>query len=370
MILADLQIEGRTREVLMQAPKNGFFYVLDRVTGKPISAKTYVPNLWANEIDLVTGRPKVNPGAYLTETPTLMTPTWMAAHSWHPMSYSPKTGLAYFAAQEQWNVQARVADKDFRWVPFRSNSGLSFGSQPQLRRELQKIADSREKGYLLAWDPVQQKEAFRVPYPYPGSGGVLSTAGNLLVQGTIERKLAIYRADDGRKLWEADTQTVGIAGPITYEVDGEQYIALNVGWGGSPVHGLAAEQTPVRFGPGRLLVYKLGATGRSLPPMPPPTEVPAPPPLRATEEVVRKGRDLFGQTCSRCHGENAIGGLKDLRFMTRETRAQFNAIVLDGTRKDKGMAGFRDLLKQDEIDAINAYLVARANEDYHDYIAR
>jgi quinohemoprotein ethanol dehydrogenase len=294
----------------------------------------------------------------------------MAAHSWHPMSYSPLTGLVYFPAQEQWTVQARVGDGQFRFVPWRSNSGNAFGTQPELRKQLQAIADSREKGYLLAWDPVKQQEAFRVPQPYPGSGGVLTTAGNLLVQSSIERKLVIYRADNGQKLWEADTQTVGIAGPMTYEVNGEQYIAINVGWGGSPVHGLAAEKTPVRFGPGRLLVYKLGATGKSLPPLAPPTAVPAPPPLRAGEDIVRKGRDLFGQTCSRCHGENAIGGLKDLRFMTAETRAQFNAIVLDGTRKDKGMAGFRDLLKQDEVDAINAYLVARANEDYQDYIAR
>src|SRR5690606_36325592 len=169
MVLADLDIEGRTRQVLMQAPKNGFFYVLDRGTGELISAKTYVPNLWATEIDLTTGRPKVLPGAYVTETPQLMTPTWMAAHSWHPMSYSPLTGLVYFAAQEQWNVQARVPDGQFRAVPFRSNTGNSFTADPQRRRELQRIADSREKGYLLAWNPATQTEAFRVPYKYPGS---------------------------------------------------------------------------------------------------------------------------------------------------------------------------------------------------------
>ena len=370
MVLADLNIQGRKRQVLMQAPKNGFFYVLDRATGELISAKTYVPNLWATEIDLKTGRPKVNPGAYLTETPELMTPNWMAAHSWNPMSYSPKTGLVYFPAQEQWNVQARVADKDFKWVPFRSNTGISYTSQPERRKALQVIADSREKGYLLAWDPVNQREAFRVPYPYPGSGGVLTTAGNLLVQGTINRTLAIYGADDGRKLWEMPTQSVPIAGPMTYTVEGVQYIAVNVGWGGSPVHGLAVEPTPVRFGPGRLMVFRLGAHGVALPPMPPPSDVPPPPPLRATEAQVRQGQKLYGETCSRCHGENAIGGLKDLRFMARETRAEFNAIVLDGIRKDKGMIGFRDLLSEDDAAAINAYLVARANEDWQDYIAR
>jgi quinohemoprotein ethanol dehydrogenase len=368
MILAELNIDGAQRKVIMQAPKNGFFYVLDRTNGKLLSAKTYVPNLWATEIDMKTGRAIVNPESYVTETPKLMTPTWMAAHSWQPMSYSPLTGLAYFPAQEQWNVQARVPDGQFKFVPFRSNTGLSYGSQPELRRELQKVADSREKGYLLAWDPVHQKEAFRIPYPYPGSGGVLTTAGNLLVQGTINRTLAIYKATDGSKLWEMPTQTVPIAGPMTYSVDGVQYIAVNVGWGGSPVFGIDSQKAAVQFGPARLLVFRLDAKGE-LPPMPAPSAVPRPPPLRASEEQVRKGQKIFGETCSRCHGENAVGGLKDLRFMTPETRRDFNAIVLDGVRKEKGMVGFRDILGQEDVDAVNAYLVGRANEDYADHIA-
>jgi quinohemoprotein ethanol dehydrogenase len=371
MMLADLTIGGRERQVIMQAPKNGFFYVLDRATGELISAKTYVPNLWATEIDMTTGRPKVNPGAYVTETPQLMTPTWMAAHSWHPMAYSPLTGLVYFPAQEQWVVQARVADGQFRFVPFRSNTGNSFGGDQARRRELQQLADSREKGYLLAWNPVTQTEAFRVPYKYPGSGGVLATAGNLLVQGTIDRTLAIYKATDGTRLWEMPTQTVAIAGPMTYSVEGVQYIAVNVGWGGSPVAGLSAERPPVRFGPARLLVFRLDARGVELPPMPPPSEIPAPPPLRASEEQIREGRRIFGETCSRCHGENAVGGLKDLRFMTPETRRQFSTIVLESTPafREKGMQPFKDLLTQADVEALNAYLIARANEDYQDHIA-
>jgi quinohemoprotein ethanol dehydrogenase len=364
MILADLSIEGRKRQVLMQAPKNGFFYVLDRKTGKLISAQTYVPNLWATHIDLKTGRPAVNPDAYLTEKPFLMTPTFLAAHSWNPMSYSPLTGLVYWPAQEQWTVISRVADKDFKFVPFRSNTGYSYSSYPELRKQLQAEANSREKGYLLAWDPVKQREAFRIPYSSPGSGGVLTTAGNLLVQGTIERTLAVYRADNGEKLWEMPTQTVAIAGPMTYEVDGEQYIAVNFGWGGSPVHALTVKK--VQFGPGRLMVFKLGATGVSLPPMPPPSPIPPPPPLRASEEMVRAGQKLFGETCSRCHGENARGGLKDLRFMAPEVRAQFKEIVLGGILKEKGMMGFSDILTPADADAVNAYLVARANEDWLD----
>jgi len=366
IVLADMKIGGRKRQVLMQAPKNGFFYVLDRKTGRVISAKSYVPNLWASSVDLKTGRPVVNPDSYLTEKPFLMTPTMLAAHTWHPMSYSPLTGLVYLSAQEQWAVMSRVKEGEFKFVPFRSNSGFAYTTYPEERKRLQAIADSREKGYLLAWDPVRQQEAFRVPYPYPGSGGILSTAGNILLQGTINKTFAAYRADNGAKLWEMDTQTVAIAGPMTYELDGEQYIAANFGWGGSPVHGISSGATPVRFGPGRLMVFKVGAQGVSLPPMPPPSPLPPPPPLRAGEDMVRKGQKLYGETCSRCHGENATGGVKDLRFMAPDAHAQFKAIVIDGIRKDKGMVGFADILTVEDADAIHAYLIARANEDWKD----
>jgi quinohemoprotein ethanol dehydrogenase len=364
MVLADLKINGRTRQTIMQAPKNGFFYVIDRKSGKLISAESYVPNLWASKIDLKTGRPVVNPDAYLTEKPFLMTPNYLAAHTWHPMSYSPITGLMYLSAQEQWMVISRVADKDFKFVPFRSNTGYSYNSYPELRKQLQDEGNKREKGYLLAWDPVKQKEAFRVPYPSPGSGGVLSTAGNLLVQSTINKTVAVYRADNGDKLWEMDTQTVGIAGPMTYEIDGEQYIAQNYGWGGSPVHALTVK--PVQMGPGRLMVFKLGAKGISLPPLPPPSSLPRPPPLRASEEQIRTGQKIFGETCSRCHGENARGGLKDLRFMPAESRAKFKEVVLGGLLKDKGMIGFADILTEADADAVNAYLISRGNEDWAD----
>ncbi|MEH3105776.1 MAG: PQQ-dependent dehydrogenase, methanol/ethanol family [Sphingomonas fennica] len=364
--LADIRIGGRTRPVLMQAPKNGFFYVIDRVTGKLISAKSYVPNLWASRIDLKTGRPVLTPAAKITTTPSLMTPTWMAAHTWHPMSYNPETGLAYFAAQEQWIVQSRLPDGAYKPVPFRSNSGNDFTSQPDLRRKLQAIADSREKGFLLAWDPVRQKEAFRIPYPYPGSGGVLTTAGNILVQGTIEKTIAVYRATDGKKLWQMPVDSPAVAGPITYSVDGEQYIAINASWGGQPVHGLEDKSQPFRFAPARLLVFKLDAKGVALPPMPPPPKVARPPYLTADEATVRRGATLYADTCSRCHGEGARGGVKDLRFMTAETRAQFKAIVLGGIRADQGMASFRDILNEKDVEAINAYLIARANEDWQD----
>jgi quinohemoprotein ethanol dehydrogenase len=194
---------------------------------------------------------------------------------------------------------------------------------------------------------------------------VLATAGNLLIQGTINKTLAIYRADTGAKLWEMDIDQAPVAGPITYMIDGEQYIAINAGWGGSPVANLG----PFRTATAKLLVFKLGATGVTLPPAPPPSPLPRPPFLRASEAQVSEGRVLYAQTCSRCHGDNALGGVKDLRFMTAERHAQFGDIVLHGLLADKGMASFADVLTAAQAEAIHQYLIARGNEDYADAAA-
>jgi quinohemoprotein ethanol dehydrogenase len=364
MVLADLEIGGRTREVIMQAPKNGFFYVLDRGTGELISAETYVSeNTWASRIDIATGRPVLQPGAHNTTTPHIMNPSWLAGHTWHPMAYSPLTGLVYLSAQEQGDIYALA--EEFTFVHHRSNSGQARGTMPELRAQLMEEIRAKEKGYLLAWNPVTQTEAWRVPYPHPGSGGVLATAGNLLIQGTIEKTLAIYAATDGRKLWEMNIDQAPVAGAITYMMDGEQYIAINAGWGGSPVYNLNNDG-PFRTATAKLLVFKLGATGVTLPPMPPPSELPRPPFLRATEAEVTRGRDLYAENCVRCHGVNAVGGVKDLRWMTSETHADFMDIVLHGKLADKGMASFGDVLDEEEAKAIQAYLIARGNEDYQD----
>jgi quinohemoprotein ethanol dehydrogenase len=364
MILADLEIDGRPRQVLMQAPKNGFFYVLDRVTGELISAREFVPNFWASHIDMKTGRPVVNPDAHIGLEPILLTPSAAGGHNWNPMSYSPLTGLVYFPAMEEWFVYA----KDPKYEPkrFRSNSGYSFGGvSMERRRELQKQVDAREKGWLTAWDPVRQREVWRVDYPRPGNGGVLTTAGNLLAQGTAAKTFAVYRADNGEKLWEMDVQTVPIAGPVTYLVDGEQYIAVNAGWGGgmAMVEMLAGKS--MHRSKARVLAFKLGGTA-TLPPLPDAPPIPPPPPLRASEDTVQRGAELYDKTCSMCHGRNAVGGgvIKDLRHMAPETHQAFKAIVLQGAMLGLGMASFADVLSEADSEAIHAYLIARANEDW------
>ncbi|MET0291793.1 MAG: PQQ-dependent dehydrogenase, methanol/ethanol family, partial [Steroidobacteraceae bacterium] len=223
MILADLNVNGTPRKVLMQAPKNGFFYVLDRATGELLSAEKFAPNNWATHVDLKTGKAVLTPEArYENNEPTLLTPGPAGAHNWFPMSYSPKTGLVYFPVQEGWMV--------YPLGPGRAEGNVTEEKRAdRLKRriELSKLGDSREKGWLTAWDPVGQKEVWRIPQSRPGSGGVLSTAGNLVVQGSPDRKLVIYSADKGEKLWELFVQQAPIANAITYLLDGEQYIAVN-----------------------------------------------------------------------------------------------------------------------------------------------
>ena len=364
MILADLKIHGKLTPVVMHAPKDGFFYVIDRRTGKLISAKNYVPNGWASGVDLKTGRPRVNPDAYPTEAPHLMAPGYGGAHNWNPISFSPKTGLVYIPAQETYMVESVLPDGQFKFQLGRSTLGAGFRNDPEVRRKLNLEAAAREKGYLLAWDPVRQKEAFRVPYPHAGSSGTMVTAGNLVVQGTIKKTLAIYRADTGKTLWEMPLGTVPAGGAASFMVGGKQYIAMNAGWNSAVVSNLDEGGVPFTFAPARLLVFALDAKGVSLPPAPAANAVPPPPTEDQPPAKVADGSGLYAQNCATCHGQNAAGGVRDLRHMTPETHAAFLDIVLGSKLKDQGMEPFADRLTKDQAEAIHAYLISRAQEDW------
>jgi quinohemoprotein ethanol dehydrogenase len=363
IILADLKLEGRMRHVLLHAPKDGFFYVIDRATGKLISARNYVPNTWAHGIDLKTGRPEIDADALLEVEPHLMTPSSGGGHNWNPMAYSPLTGLVYIPAMEQWTVVSRLPDGEFNFVKGRSTAAMGVTNYPDLRRDLNAQAAVRDKGYLLAWDPAHQREAFRVPYPHPGNGGTLVTAGNLLIEGTIDKTLAIYRATDGRKLWEMPVESVPVSGPITYSVDGRQYIAVNAGWNNAIVHGLDSPE-PFSVAPARLIVFAIDVPGATLPPAPRSVSVPAPPTAPQSPDEVLQGAVLYSQNCATCHGVNAVGGAKDLRHLTPETHARFLSIVRGGERKKQGMPSFEDALTEAQAQAIHAYLITRAQEDW------
>jgi quinohemoprotein ethanol dehydrogenase len=361
IILADLKIAGRKRKVLMQAPKNGFFYVIDRTNGKLISAEKFAPNTWASHIDLKTGRPVLLPNANYDDAPKLITPNGIAAHSWYPMSYSPLTGLVYFPSLLAASVYEIEPDyKPEKWKMSWGTAAPPSEKNAALRTELAKM---QRDGWLTAWDPVKQKEAWRVSYGKINNGGVLSTAGNLVIHGTSNQTLAVYRATDGRKLWETPVQTVPMAGPVTYTVDGEQYIAVNAG-GAATLP--AVRNVPTGRSGARMLAFKLGGTAQ-LPPIPPPPIIPAPPRPTGGVDQIKAGEAAYLKTCAQCHGENVISrnAIPDLRHMTSETRTQFKDIVFRGTRAQKGMVGFSDVLSEADVEAIDAYVTARAWDDWN-----
>jgi quinohemoprotein ethanol dehydrogenase len=363
MILADLRIGGKVRKVIMQAPKNGFFYVLDRRTGELISARATVPINWASGIDMKTGRPIANPAVRYGKVPVMVSPGAGGAHNFNAMAFSPKTGLVYLPVSETYMAYAAADSFD----PAHPGLGTSFAGYDAERKKIAEYADAHSRQWLSARDPVTQKEVWRTPDERKGSGGVLVTAGNLVFEGKIGTTFAAYRADTGRKVWEMPVQQVPIAAPITYMVDGVQYIAVNAGWGGGLAHVERSNYAKLFIGKPRLLVFKLGGSAK-LPPMPKEsTEVPelaAPPKLTASADVVAKGEQLYGQNCALCHGVAARGGVKDLRHMSPQTHADFLAIVLGGKRAANGMASFADVLTKDEAEAIHQYLIARANADW------
>ena len=363
MILADLEIGGRMRKVLMQAPKNGFFYVLDRATGELISAEAFAPMNWANGIDMRTGRPIENPAARYGTTPVMVSPGAGGAHNWNPMAYSPLTGLVYLPVTETYMAYGAAESFD----PAKGGLGTSFTGHDAKRKAIAEYADAHSRGWLSAWNPVAQREVWRTPDEQKGSGGTLATAGNLVFQGNIGQTFAAYRADTGEKVWEMPVQQVPIAAPITYMAGGEQYIAVNAGWGGGLAHVDRSNYTKLFLSKPRLLVFKLGGKAK-LPPLPAASmEVPElspPPALTGSAETVARGEQLYSGNCALCHGPAARGGIKDLRHMAPETHAEFLAIVLGGKRAAQGMAGFADVLSKDEAEAIHQYLIARANEDW------
>ncbi|AUX68188.1 PQQ-dependent dehydrogenase, methanol/ethanol family [Porphyrobacter sp. HT-58-2] len=368
IILADMEIDGRSRKVLMQAPKNGFFYVIDRETGKFISAKPYVTVNWASGIDPVTGRPIENPAMRIDKTgkPAMVTPGALGGHNWHPMAYHPGENLVYIPAFEAGMLYAPQAN----WKPDRArgfNVGFDFAGELPSDGGFRQQAAGALRGMLVAWDPVAQKPRWTVEHPGPWNGGVLATGGGLVFQGTVGSEFNAYDAATGKKLWSFDAQTGIVAPPVTYTVDGEQYVAVLAGWGGAyalSVDGdLIKRKAPVRSIP-RLLVFKLGGTAK-LGPRPDFADEPLdPPPSTATPQQIALGQAKYGRYCAVCHGPGAVGStvLPDLRRRASLASADaWRSIVSEGT--GNGMAGFATSLSKDEIEAIRAYVIDRANAD-------
>jgi PQQ-dependent dehydrogenase (methanol/ethanol family) len=361
LMIADLKIDGATRKVIMQASKNGFFYVLDRQSGQFISAKPFVKGItWATEIDPKTGRPVESATASEGLKPVLVSPDPDGAHNWHPMAMHPGTGLVYVPTRDG-SVTVHAPEKIWKYNPSIWNRGEVPGYEGPLNDRV--ATAPAASGKLIAWDPVAQREVWNVTFPVVISGGVLATGGNLVFQGRSDGLFCAYRATDGKKLWQFDAGTGIMAPPITYLVGGVQYLTLMVGWGGAAGIINPPGQGPTKPGFGRILTFAIGGNaqldvprfGHQGPPSPAIH-------MNATPATVRAGSILFEKYCIYCHGVGAIAGsgIPDLRYTTAETHHQFEAIVLAGARESRGMPAFKDVLKRDQLPAIQAYILSRA----------
>ena len=368
MILADLEIGGRTRKVLLQAPKNGFFYVLDRQTGKLLSANNFVPVTWASHIDLQTGRPVENDGARWDRmaVPALVAPGPVGAHNWQPMAFDPGLKLVYIPAKQ--TVHPFLAEQNWKPASRGFNTGVNqaAGAIPANTAARDAVAKATT-GSLIAWDPVQQKERWRVDLPSPWNGGVLATAGGLIFQGNAMGELAAYDSANGRKLWSANAGTGIIAPPISYAIDGTQYVTVLAGWGGiwPLVSGVLAEKGGAVRNVSRLLVFKLDGSA-SLPKTPIISDALKPPRMIGTAREHQAGARHFGRYCSSCHGDASVGGsiIPDLRRSAylADPRA-WRGIVRDGTLAARAMPAFGQVLSVGEAEEIRRYVILRAIED-------
>jgi len=383
IMLADLTIGGAPRKVAMQAPKNGFYYVVDRKDGALISAEPFVPMApakdmpagapisWAYGVDLATGRPIENPEARYREGPALVRPSGWGAHNWHPMSYSPKTGLVYLPAQDLFFGYA--ANKEFVPRPGLWNTGITGGPLPD-DPAIRDMVKHSAIGALLAWDPVEQREVWRAARPGPWNGGTLATAGGIVFQGTVDGRFLAHDASTGEQLWEYDNQMPTLAGPVAYTQDGEEYIAVTAGSGGS-FFLISAFQVP-KIGAavnGRVYAFRLGGTAER-PTIPlPTTTVPKPPALQARAADIAAGGVAYWQNCLFCHGFEVVSGgeLPDLRKSTMlHDAGSWREVVLGGARRARGMPAFEEYLTPAAAEQLRAYVISRAAVLYNEETER
>jgi quinohemoprotein ethanol dehydrogenase len=357
MMTVDLTLDGKQRHVLLQPCKNGFFYILDAATGELLRAQPFTEVNWADGVDMKTGRPRTRQEArYSAGKPFNLAPGVQGAHGWHANAYSPETGLIYIPTQLAYFPM--VEDTKYKPNPVGYNLGIDFAAQFTFLRD-HPDAKRGFTGYLQAWDPVAGKSVWKGEQNEGPTGGALATASGLVFQGGgSSQEFRAYDAKTGEKLWSTKTQTSVIAGPITYELDGKQYVAVSVG--GNTLGGYYAPNYS------RLLVFALDGNVQ----LPPPKEYTPrpldPPPATASAQMVQAGHDKYAQMCAGCHGENGVTRGANFPDLTRtpllHAQEAFDAVVLKGVLVDKGMASFASALKPEDTQAIRAFIIERANE--------
>jgi quinohemoprotein ethanol dehydrogenase len=360
IVLADLKIGDRVVKALMHAPKNGFFYVIDRATGKLVSAEPFADVNWATHVDLETGRPVEAAGARYEKGRFNIMPGPWGAHSWHAMSYNPDTGLVYIPTlhMKLGFDDEGIDRKGFKRVAFRGGTCANLSWPEDQPRDY--------PASLVAWDPVAQKKAWEIPQATFWNAGTLTTAGNLVFQGRADGQFLVYDARTGDKLWSFDAGLGISAPPITYKIGDTQYVSLLVGFGGgySTLGGPSADLGwSYRAQTRRLVTFSLSG-GADMPRQPPP-RVPQPiaADFRVDARLAEAGHLLFNRDkiegiCWYCHGAGAVSGgaAPDLRASAVVLdRQAFDNIVRGGALTQAGMPAFTDLTDE-ELDSLRHYV--------------
>lgn len=363
MILTELEIGRKHRKVIMQAPKNGFFYVLDRLTGELLAAKPYTCVNWATHIDMKTGRPVLNKALDYRKSPKVIWPSVSGGHNWQPMAYNPETKLVYIPALEA--PMKYVGYDQVKYKPGSLNEGKGPPLMPPFEAADEPLVRGQPKpryeSVLKAWDPVTNTVKWASKAQTWWSGGVLTTSGGLVIQGTVDGILTVYDAANGKVLKKIQTGVAILAPPMTYMIDGVQYVAVLGGLGGSESayfpDGAAAHHFENRES---LFVFRLD--GRSVPLPQQRANLPqeALPPLgQADPATLARGADLFYHNCARCHSyRGASGAYPNLWNMAPATHDGFDQILLEGAFSYAGMAPFKDILSKGDARAIHTWLIA------------
>ncbi len=357
-VLSEMNVGGKPAAVVMTAPKNGFFYVLDARTGKLVNEpKTITTVNWASHIDMKTGRPVQLPGAHWWKQGpegSVVYPYGLGAHNWMPMAFSPDTGLVYIptadaATRYFADPRVLVGKVDVDNYHSRSHGGPY-------------------KGKLVAWDPVKQEARWQRDIGAPYQGGTLATAGNLVFQGTTEGKFVAYRADNGEPLWSFDSGAGILGAPSTVELDGEQMVLVATGSGTTSAVGFAPLLGGGAGGPARLLAFSLKGAAQLPAAQKESLRLPSPPAPRPETTLAARGKVVWDSAgCELCHGVKAIGGpgsVPDLRRISAARLAVFPQIIRGGLLSPLGMPEFKDVVSEADLPALRAYILEQAWASY------
>lgn len=392
MILTNMDIDGEERPVVIHAPKNGFLYIIDRRDGKLLKANAIVRQNWNRGIDPDTGKPIPNPeAADYSQGPKIVFPATPGARNWHPGSYDPETGLYYAPVQDMGNLLFMTpGQKPFKAKMLNNDAALIFTSDieaalptlpPAVAAEVEALpafAEAKRMPFsseLRAIDPLTGKTQWAVPMQgWQDRGGVLTTASGLLFQGNLAGQMRVFDKADGKLLKTIETGTTILAAPMTYRIDGVQYVAVMAAWGGGGFPYVPSYAAAYKRGNmGRLLVFKLGGGPVNIPVELPELEVATAPPAQkpgVTAATIAKGQDLFFGNCVLCHSNQPRSITPDLRRMQPATHDVFDKIVLEGLLLPNGMPKWDDHLSPKDVGAIHAYLIDLQGKTRKDELAK